>query len=126
MFDIFINESTAKDNLTTRRTIVRWIDKDCDLKTVDCDGYLFNIPNFSNENVIREVTFPAGSEVSFNQLIAYTLSLMKESHGSSTYGQYIRAFNHLRSWLIINNQIEFDVTVLEKYKSINEDYFIKC
>lgn len=125
LFDIFINESTAKDNLTTRRTIVRWIDKDCDLKTVDCDGYLFNIPNFSNENVIREVTFPAGSEVSFNQLIAYTLSLMKESHGSSTYGQYIRAFNHLRSWLIINNQIEFDVTVLEKYKSINEDYFIK-
>ena len=126
LFDIFISESTTKDNLSTRRTIVRWIDKEWDLKIIDFDGCLFNVPDLPNEEEIKKILFPIGSETSFNQLIAYTLSLMKYSHGSSTYGQYVHAFKHLRSWLIINNKNEFNVTALKEYKSLNEDYFINC
>lgn len=57
LFDIFISESTTKDNLSTRRTIVRWIDKECDLKIIDFDGRLFNIPNLPNEEEIKKKTF---------------------------------------------------------------------
>lgn len=57
LFDIFISESTTKDNLSTRRTIVRWIDKECDLKIIDFDGCLFNIPSLPNEEEIKKNTF---------------------------------------------------------------------
>lgn len=126
LFDIFIKESTTKNNLTTRRTIVRWIDKECDLKIADYGGYLFNVPSLPNEEEIQDLSFPVGNETSFDYLIAYTLSLMKKSYGSSTYGQCVHAFNHFRSWLIINNQSNFNVTVVDKYKSVNEEYFIDC
>ena len=123
IFDIFMGESTTKDNSTVSRTIVRWIDKECDLKIVDYDGYLFNVPNMVNG---EKISFPISSGTSMDNLIAYTLSLMKKSHGSSTYGQYVHAFNHLRSWLIINSQNEFNVTALEEYNFINESCFINC